>query len=118
MAPPNELIGLLATAVIGMRNPAHDFDAAQMLEDMIDRASYMQDHGQIEAARELELFAIEIFLALAVVAFDEEIEADFADGYRRIGAIQTPLDEFGEQFQIFRVGAIHEQRMNAERQCT
>ena len=62
-----------------MRDAARDGRAAQVLEQVVGRAPHVQDHRQIELARQRELRGIEVRLALAVQTGHEVIEPDLAD---------------------------------------
>ncbi len=60
--------------------PAAHLDLAQVLEDSVLRAADVQQHRQVELARQFQLFDEEMFLPGLVVVRDEEIQPDLADG--------------------------------------
>ena len=74
----HELGRLLGTAVERVHDAAGDFDASQMLQKQVGRATHVNDHRQAAVARRAELLAKEPFLTCNVARL-EAVDADFTD---------------------------------------
>jgi hypothetical protein len=66
-------------------------DAAQRGDDLVDRAARVQDQRQLEFAREFELAHELQSLHGGIEAFDEEVEAAFAERDRALA--QEPVTQ-------------------------
>ena len=105
---------LLLAAVECVRDAAAHRRAAQMLQQGVGRAPHMQDRGQLELARQLQLLGIEKLLAYAVEARHEMVEPDLADRNQpRVTAASSQRITQAQQVAFART--IDIQRVDAER---
>ena len=115
-AETNELIGLLATAVEGVRDAALDADTAQAFQNLINRTPYVQQHRQIQITSELQLGQVNTFLKRCIESRHEEIKPDLADGNRWKfpgDRFEQPMPETGRI--VFFVDLIEVQRVDSIR---
>jgi hypothetical protein len=91
---------------------------AQVLEQLVGRTPHMQDDRQPMLARQLELLAVEKFLALTHRAFKQRghkiIQPDLT--HRHQARVATPERElFIQRLQVGVLRLGHTQRVNAQR---
>src|SRR5690606_33186990 len=108
-AQVDEHLGLLPAAVESVRDAAANPDAAQLLQDRIDRTAQVQDRRQVVTPRQLELRDEKFELPGRIDVCDEMIEADFPD--RTCG---TACEVRLEDIEIVVVGSHDVHRVNTE----
>jgi hypothetical protein len=91
-----------------MSDTSGNFDPAEVLEDVIDGATDVQDDRQAETPCEFQLRNEEGFLAREIGVRDEEVEADLADG----DCIPSPQPLF-DKFQVVIPRLADVERMDA-----
>ena len=75
----DEDFGLLHAAVERMGNAATNRQFAQALEQLVGGTAHMQDHRQVELARQLQLRAVEKILLHRVEPGHKIVESDLAN---------------------------------------
>ena len=82
----HERFGLHQAAAEGMRDSPFNLDTTQALQNLIDGPSRMEEHGQVEITRNLQLRDQKLLLPLRVKSWHEVVKTDFTDGNRRLFA--------------------------------
>ena len=117
----DETFGLLLAAVERMGDAAPLVTAhpgaarlAQVPEHPVGRPAHMQQHRQVEAARQAQLFAKEPLLAGVVQGRVEIVQPDLADGHQP-GIVAARFQLGFQRRQVFVGGAAGKQRVDAQR---
>ena len=105
---------LLLAAVERVRDAAAHADEAQVLQQRVGRATHMQDHRQIELARQLQLRDIEDFLPRPVEARHKMIQPDLAHRHQA-RVVAVGLQRSAQRGEIGVLRPVDVQRMNPQR---
>ena len=82
-----------------MGDAARHGNVAQALEQLVGRAAHMQDHRQIEPARQLQLRTVKLLLPRGIQSIGKKIQPDFADGHQA-RVTMVLLQRLGQQRQV------------------